>query len=1783
MEKLEKARAACQGWLSRVCVKMDRLLAKSPPATSSELVEVLEEFDKRLNKLEEVQSEIELEISPEALEEYLDKADAVRQQARQKRLLCADKLKKLAEGDKDKSDSSSTTAPLHAKLPKLELPRFDGDLKQWQSFWEQFSSHIDDTELPTISKLTYLLSLLDGTAKDVVEGVPHTCASYKTVVDLLKQRFGKSECIIHAHVQALLDLQVPVHQGKTYILQLWRLRDEVVKHTRSLEAQGVTGKQCEVLLTPMIVSRLPTELRLNWSRDCSGHESDLEWLLSWLQREIEVIERSEMYKGNVKSLEGRKGSKDSKEVHKGNKEKLFTASALHVTSPPERSDCVFCSKRNHKSEKCYKFLVLDGQQRFDKIRELGVCFRCLNSGHKSRSCKAKCSKCRGDHNSTMCGVKLSVVPKAEVEESKQTGTQTLAMLSGHYRNKTVLQTAKVKVVNHKGDIVTARLMFDNGCDRSYVTNKFVGRCKPEWVTNTEVPYSSFGGHSSSKCVQSSLYKLKLLDDKGDLFSLVLAGIPIICEPLIRPVVPEHILSAFNHLKFADDFDHSSPLDLDILIGLDYYWSLVTPSDAVQVGLTVALKSVFGWTLSGNTGKFSDTTGVPLLPTFKPSSPQLLCISKVTDADMSNFWDLETIGISSSKESKEDVRDKIVQEYSDKIKFVDGRYEVHLPWKDNPKKDTLMSNEVQAKKRLNKLLVKLDKDEDLKAEYMKVFAEYEHLGIIEEVPVEEIVHPGPVYYMPHRPVVRLSSSTTKVRPVFDASAKGPNGISLNDCMTTGPSLNPDLVEILIRYRRWPYVVTADIVKAFLQISVQSQDRNVHRFFMPAEGGVRHMRFTRVVFGNTSSPFLLNATIKTHLSKYSECEVIQDLQRDMYVDNWFSGADSEVEAVRKYTTAYNIMSEANMSLEKLVSNSLVIASKCNDKVHCVQDDEVNSVLGLKWSKDSDVFSYCGLDLDFPLELACTKRTVLSLIAKIFDPCGFISPFTMYAKILFQDIWKSGVSWDDKLSQDLEVRFEKWVRSTRHLSPLVIGRHYFPHVPWKSIEFIEIHGFGDASEKGYGACVYLRLCLDSACNTSLVVSKSRVAPIKKLTLPKLELLGALLCARLVVFVKKALYLKIKTQVTCWTDSTIALGWIRNDPSLKDVYVNNRVREIQHLTPPSNWYHCKGTENPADLITRGLLAESLLGNDLWFSGPKYLSDPTFRVQERDALTASINTVNVVLENNLACLAVQTRTPIFDLERYNDLAKSLRIVGYVLRFINNCKSKRLGCELETCRFTTEELEFAELKLIYVEQRQAFPDEIKAISSERSLPKHSKLSKLNPFLDQEGILRIKGRLQFSSLGYNSKHPIILPKGHFSKLLVQFQHKFMKHAGVNSIVSSLRTSFWVIGLRRMAKTVVRECLSCRRHDSRPCSQPVAPLPDLRVNPAPPFAVTGLDFTGPLFSADHPGKKLYVLLFTCAVIRAVHLELTESMSLVDCMRAIRRFVARRGIPNVFYSDNAKTFVAASTEVQKVFGHLAPRWKFNVPRSPWWGGWFERLIGSVKLALRKSLGVKYVSQSELETILIEIESCINSRPLTFVSDDPDFDHYLTPSHFILGRNSTCTPSDVDESPIISPEDLYIRKNIRNQRLEHFWKVWREDYIANLPPVVKGFNQKCKVDVGSVVLIRGDNVPRQRWPMGVIVNVYPGRDGVIRSVDVKTGKGIFNRTIQTLHDLEINPHLDTDVITPQPVLHDQAVQDDVTSSVANDDSVQDCDPEEEEEEEEVAVYTSRGRLVKRPHRLDL
>lgn len=464
------------------------------------------------------------------------------------------------------------------------------------------------------------------------------------------------------------------------------------------------------------------------------------------------------------------------------------------------------------------------------------------------------------------------------------------------------------------------------------------------------------------------------------------------------------------------------------------------------------------------------------------------------------------------------------------------------------------------------------------------------------------------------------------------------------------------------------------------------------------------------------------------------------------------------------------------------------------------------------------------------------------------------------------------------------------------------------------------------------------------------------------------------------------------------------------------------------------------------------------------------------------------------------------------------------------------------------------------------------MSQGKPLPKGSSLRKLDPFLDCNGLLRIKGRLQYSDLSYDSKHPIIIPHCHVAKLIVQFQHKLLKHAGVHTLMSTIRNTYWIIGLRKVAKRVCKECVSCKRFDSRPCSQIAPPLPGLRVKSTLPFAVTGLDFAGPLFAVDQPAKKLYILLFTCGVTRAVHLELTDSLSVPDCVLAIRRFSARRGLPSVLYSDNAKTFISVANKLQQYFSTLSPEWKFIAPRSPWWGGWWERLVRSVKSALKKSLGTRCLTKCELETTLSEVEACINSRPLTYINEDPDVDDILTPSHFLIGRVAGFQPHvpNSDELVNVNREDLSERELIRKRQLDKFWKMWSDDYLRNLPPTVKGFVPNCDLKKGSIVLLRENNVPRMNWPLGIITNVFPGSDGIVRGVNVRTAKGELRRPIQKLHDLEIFYDIDCTNECPE-ISRETPPQDDeeVVSEI--------------ETLEQVNRITRRGRVIKPRIILDL
>ncbi len=1718
LDKLRRSLTAAKTWVSRSHKTLSILLTDNTLDNIS-VQEAISSMEKKLCTFDEVQGELELAV-PEA--EMVDCIDSAADFRDSKLSVLLQGRKLLLDNEDNVSSASRSNVsevPLNVHLPKLDIGKFSGDIIEWTPFWEKFSALIGDKPIPTVSKFSYLLSALEGEAKGVIQGLSVTESNYSVACQLLQDRFGRTEQIRFAHIQALLNFApMPRGQKGSRVSSLWTWKDTLLSHIRSLEGLGIKGEMYGIFLTPIILSRLPHDMRMEWAREGEGKEADLEFLLESLTKEIRRLERSESFK--------EQGTSSSVSIEeRGTPKKKNTVSALHVASAPAKMTCLYCEK-SHPSHKCRKVRSL--QERQSKVRELGLCFRCLGTSHLARSCSKLCSDCNGFHHVSLCyrhaerGGQSSSGDKAvfqsptstqtrdshaaghssQASEEQSDATPDVSLMSagGSCQTRTALPIIQVVVASCHDKVVKANLLLDSGSDKTYVSSALVQEIQPEFVGTESIQYAAFGEDKRTSGLKN-VYSLNVQGTKKGKGSVIAIEVPTICTPMCRPTIPLSKLSSFQSVQLIDTgIEEGKPFTIDILVGLDHYWKFVQGGVLPGIDGLVAQETIFGWMV---TGSWESSVSAMCL------SAQLLCIHDIPESTVRNLWSLESVGISAKENEDSLDNDPVLSHFSENVKMVEGRYEVALPWNRN--KCDLLDNEHLANKRLMSLNRRLDLNPELKESYNSVFVDYESQGFIEEVS-SECSTSQPVYYMPHHPVVKEHSTSTKVRPVFDASAVGVNGISLNDCMEAGPSLIPSLVEVLLRFRRWNVALSADITKAFLQVSVREEDRNAHMFLWDVNGQMKKMRFTRVPFGNKCSPFLLNATIQHHLSSMSPSKVVTELSQNLYVDDWLSGADREDEAEEMLNEAQRVMSKAGMNLTKWHSNKL-----CLDVGEKEQGASSVKVLGIGWEGSNDCFHFAESHLP-PLEgLTCTKRGILSLTARIFDPLGFLTPLTMFGKFIFQDLWCLGVGWDEEVPEQHQKRFVSWVRGLQSVSQLHIPRCLCLKSTWKEAsEGLEIHAFGDASMKGYGAVVYCRVPRsEGGYQVSLVMSKGKVAPLKKITLPRLELLGALLCARLVVFVLQALKLSLDSvNVSCWTDSMIALGWIKGESSRWKQFVANRVHEIQELTDPSCWRHCASEENPADVVSRGLTGPDLTSCKLWWYGPHWLAA---EVNSNESCSEIFHFP--LEEQNVVCtVSSHAAEEVVDVSRFSSLDKALKVVGWILRFLSNVRNNH-SCNL--AHLTLEELSDAKAKLLFLAQASAYADDIHRLKSGLPTKRDSCLRKLNPFIGPDGLLRVGGRLGRSDLEYEEKYPVILPKCHLSLLLVRSQHVRHKHAGVDTMICMLRGAYWIVGLRRLAKRVKRECVSCQKQDGLAFNQPCGPLPALRVKDAPPFSVTGLDFAGPLYACDLPGKKLYFLLLTCAVVRAVHVELVDSMAVDDCVMAIRRFCARRGMVNTFYSDNAKTFVGVSKLMHSVFGTNAPGWRFIAPRSPWWGGWWERLVRSVKSGLRKSIGGSCLTRAELETSLMEIEACVNSRPLTFVGDDSDSLTPLTPSHFLIGRSAGFqgVMTDGNHPPSLSPSKCRERFEIMQQRMKLFWSRWSKEYLRSLPPTVPNSKVQGKLKLGSVVLIKEDNIPKIRWPLGRVIELHPGKDDIVRSVSVKTAKGVIKRSIQCLRDLEIAP----------------------------------------------------------------
>ena len=803
-----------------------------------------------------------------------------------------------------------------------------------------------------------------------------------------------------------------------------------------------------------------------------------------------------------------------------------------------------------------------------------------------------------------------------------------------------------------------------------------------------------------------------------------------------------------------------------------------------------------------------------------------------------------------------------------------------------------------------------------------------------------------------------------------------------------------------------------------------------------------------------------------------------------------------------------------------------------------------LGVWWLADPDVFTFKETAPDD--SMVYTKRNFLKKIATLFDPIGFLAPFTIRAKMLLQDMWTKGLDWDDELTEPLTNSARAWFGELGELKHIRI-----PRCLWKNgmiADTMSLHTFVDASESAYGAVVYARCQYeDGSVSTNIVAAKTRVSPNIAASIPRLELMGAVVGVRLTTRIAEVLGIQM-TKSTFWCDSVNVLWWVRGRSRNFKPFVAHRVGEIQTQTDPNQWRYVPTKVNPADMLSRGMPANDLAKCNSWWRGPAFLSQTedmwprnklfeqpvgnneirrSSRVESRTQepkvgdKTYHVGTFIAVDEGVASLLAPH---------KYSSWLKLKRIQAWINRFVGNCQRKgtgRISREL-----TVDELQQAEIQLIKQTQRAEFPEEWKSLAQGRPLPASSKLLGLKPKLDDDGLVRSDGRLKNARfLSYDVRYPVILPrKCWLTKLIIKDAHEKGNHAfGTNQTLATLSARYWIISAREAIREWERECAECRRRKARAAQQIMAPLPLARLQTSlKAFTRTAVDFGGPFITIQGRGKrreKRYLCLFTCLATRAVHLEIAFGLDTDSFLNAFYRMTSRRGLPEEMFSDNGTNFKGADRELKTLLSELdepkinvsvankGVKWHFNPPLAPHFGGAHESMIKSAKRAINAILGQADITDEELMTAIIGAEGLINSRPLTYQSANHEDDVPLTPNHFLHGQvGGQFAPTTVDETQF-SPRKRWRRIQ---ELVRHFWQRWLREWLPGLSIRRKWHREQRDVHVGEVVLVISPDTPRGNWPLGRVLEVYPGDDGRVRVVKVQVGEGTLTRPVTKLCPLE-------------------------------------------------------------------
>lgn len=1657
-------------------------------------------------------------------------------------------------------------------LPPISLPTFAGDYDEYIPFKATFDSLVHENQSRGMNDLRRFALLRDacrGRAFDAIKHLILTPENYEVARTILENRFHKVRLIFDAHINKLFNV-TPV-KNATDLRALSDLFDAEWKALGILTASEYHIG--EGVLIHLALKKCDTETVRRWEEKLA--QNDAKNIPTWTEFSNFLQQRCSM-------LENYRFTKSYYEKSNENKNatRPFRQSINRNTNITVNSTTCPCCKGDCKTvNSCKKFKEMNVEERFLLARAEKLCVRCLVRKPHSPCTEDICTKCERTHNTLLHFEDAVMLKNAWKKASEAAANQKLANaiavedldekeydetlfsdddIEQHYASNaamvydfsttyTWLATAIVKVKDASGKLTPVRALLDAGSQISVISAKAFKRLDlPFQATNLRILGVNGDAHMINKAAT-----IHIESNQGSAKFAIVAAVHQKLQqrhPFMSTSVDEWKIP--GNCTLADP-EFNKTRSIELILGADVFYKLLE-GDRVSLGTNRPdlIKTTLGWVVAG--------------PMDAPLINKACTLNFFTASADSTDYPVELEWMKRCWELEKQPEVKLwgpeeldcERHFQSTVTFNEGRYTVRLPFKQPT---NLLGNSRQsAMSRLLGTERKMAHDDNYRTMYTAFMEEYERLGHMTEVKPPRADEPH--NYLSHFGVWKLDSTTTQLRVVFDASCATSSGHSLNDLLMVGPTVQPDLFTHLLRLRTKRYILCGDISKMYRQVLVHDDDKKFLLILWRKPGEpIKTFQLNTVTYGTACAPYQATACLNDLANRFTDLPVGSMIVKEcMYVDDMMAGDETVDGALTIYQETKELLARGGFTLRKFQSNSHEVMQQIPEVEHgssvCIGDTEVIKTLGLNWNPDPDAFSFFYDTTQKGNKLS--KRTVLSMASRLFDPLGLVQPLTVRAKMFIQQLWSIKADWDEQLPTTNEKTWREIQDELSQVGQIKVPRYIFAAT---KVVKVDIHGFSDASERAYAAAVYVRsVTYDHNVQVRLWCAKTKLSPLKTISISRLELCGALLLAELYAGTVKRCQIH-PDEVHLWTDSTITLGWITTSPHLRTTFVANRVTKIQDLTSDCIWHHVPGEHNPADIASRGAKLAQLQTDSVWFNGPNFLYQGIENWPQAPPVPDELPDTKLQ-QTTLTVQSEPDPVMMIKFEKYPRVRRTMAFVGRFLAAIAKkvrkshpvailfdklpkterhesphrevLVSKNIGCQKVEC-LSSAELQTGEILAVKIIQQTYFNQEINQLNKKKALTPQHPLASLTPFLDGSNIIRVGGRLNnCEHLSYDERHQYLLPANHsFTTKLFIWTHEKILHGGPNVILSTIRRKFWVPRGKYMANRAFKKCITCFRAKPITYKQVMGQLPKERTRlVSRPFITCGIDYCGP-FTIHYKGRgsrtsTMYLAVFVCFSTKAVHLELVEDLTTAAFINTLRRFMNRRGVPKRIWSDNATNFRGSSriledlikllerpqhwTAVYDWCANTGTEWAFIPPRSPHFGGLWEAAVKSAKHHLIRVAGSAPLYRDETDTLITEVEKCLNNRPSIPLSVNPRDGLPITPSHFLIGEpiNELSEPVLVDDDP--STLRRYERVLAMKQ---NFWRQWSREYFHTLQNMYKWSKQAGKEPkLDEVVLLVDMNVPSQRWQLGRIIRLFPGKDTKVRVVEVKTSTGIYKRAITEL-----------------------------------------------------------------------